>query len=97
MDGLGADEWGIVWNYAAAMLLALAGRGVALGTQRPPVSWSMLWEIPQAIGTGVIGLGLAQWMGLHGHLAAGMIAGLAYIGPAQLIPLAQVMIRRAGR
>jgi len=62
--------------------LGLIGRLMFLSQEnRRPFSWSLLWELPIAIGMGIIGHGIGQWVGLFGLtlFSASIVCG--YLGP----------------
>lgn len=71
---------------AIAVVSALAGRllyhteEVKQGRRRF-FSPNLLWEVPTAIGMGLVGDALATHFGLTGRVAVGAIAGISYIGP----------------
>ena len=82
--------------YATASAMALAGRMLALAVIRPSLSWGLLWELPLVFGMGVIGQGVAEYLGLHGHQESALIAGMAYTGPAGLAAILRMFLRTAG-
>lgn len=45
------------------------------------LSWALLWELPVAIATGVIGKGVAEYLGLNGWQDTAAIVTIAYLGP----------------
>lgn len=70
---------------AAAGGLGMLGRLIALaGATRRPSGWSLLWEVPLAIGLGVVGKGLADWLQLTGFPAYAVTIAVAYVGPRAL-------------
>ncbi len=67
---------------AAAGGLGMLGRMIALASAtRKPTGISLLWEVPLAIGLGVVGKGLADWLGLTGFPNYAMTIAVSYIGP----------------
>ncbi len=67
---------------AAAGGLGLIGRLIALaGASRRPSGWSLLWEVPLAIGLGVVGKGVADWLALTGFPAYAVTIAVSYVGP----------------
>jgi LydA holin phage, holin superfamily III len=69
-----------------AVLLGLVGRlmhhsrQVQLGRRR---FWSasLLWELPVAVGTGFMGQGVAEYLGLAGWQETAAVVTVAYLGP----------------
>lgn len=69
-----------------AILLGIVGRlmhhsrQVQLGRRR---FWSasLLWELPVAVGTGLMGRGIADYLGLLGWQETAAIVTVAYLGP----------------
>lgn len=49
--------------------------------RRKFIGRELLWELPIAFGMGMMGEGLASWLGLQSTAATGVIVGLAYLGP----------------
>lgn len=49
--------------------------------KRRPISWTLLWDIPIALGTGWIALGVCEWLNVHFEItvSAAIVAG--YLGP----------------
>lgn len=58
--------------------------------------WSsdLLWELPTAILAAIIGGGLAQWLGLTGWTANGVVGFVAWLGPRGL---EEIVFRVASR
>lgn len=70
---------------AAAGGLGILGRLIALAsTVRRPLGWCLLWEVPLAIGLGVIGKGFADWLGLSGFPSYAVTIAVSYVGPRGL-------------
>ncbi|CAH2606506.1 conserved membrane protein of unknown function (plasmid) [Rhodovastum atsumiense] len=88
----------IAHTAATAGGLGLLGRLLALAAHRRPLGWSLLWEVPTAIGMGWIGQGLGEWLGLLGFPRFALIISISYVGP-RLIDAAVVAVqaRIAGR
>ena len=80
--------------YLVAILFAMAGRLLAVASQRPRLGWALMWEFPVAVGMGVIGAGFADWLNLHGREASALVAGLAFLGPATLTTVMTAVIER---
>lgn len=78
--------WGEVAPYAwtgAAGLLGRAmfhARQVAAG-RRKPLSWTLLWDVPIALGMGWISFGACRWQDLphEATISAAILA--SYLGP----------------
>lgn len=69
-----------------AMISATAGRmmyhvGQVRKGERKFFSKELLWEVPLSVGMAIIGEGFAEWLGLTGTAATGLIGALAYMGP----------------
>lgn len=49
--------------------------------QKKPLSWALFWDIPIALGTGWIALGISEAFGVqwHGVVSISIVAG--YMGP----------------
>lgn len=60
--------------------LMFHARQVQMG-RRAFLSWSLLWELPVAIATGVIGAGVAEYLALAGWQNTACIVTVAYLGP----------------
>ncbi len=75
-----------VLGAAFAILLGVIGRlmhhsrQVQLG-RRQFWSASLLWELPVAVGTGFVGRGVADYLGLAGWQETAAIVTVAYLGP----------------
>ena len=56
-------------SAAGAGALGLLGRALHLArADRRPLGWSLIWELPVAIGMGIVGKGLADYQhGQHCH------------------------------
>ena len=88
MDFLGwmADATGATKGFLITVLASFVGRmmhhvrQVQRQTRR---FWSahLLWEIPVAIGMGLIADSVANWLGLSEATRVGFIAAVAYLGP----------------
>ena len=76
------DLSSIASNAAAAGALGALGRVLHfVRKDRRPVGWSLLWEIPVAIGMGIVGKGVAQFCGFTGFVEYSTIIVVAYVGP----------------
>ena len=92
-------DWDLVTNAAGAGALGLLGRMLAYAhADRRPIGWSLLWELPVALGMGVIGKGVADWATLDGFLEYGLTIAVAYVGPRFVdLVVARVQERIASR
>jgi len=76
---------GAVFDWFAAALssgLGLVGRLMYLSQERrQPLSWSLAWELPIAIGMGMIGRAVGEYANLGGFMlfSASIVSG--YMGP----------------
>jgi hypothetical protein len=62
--------------------LGVLGRLLAMAQgPRPALGWSLLWELPAAIGLGIIGKGLADWLHLDGFPEYAVTIAVSYTGP----------------
>lgn len=78
-DGFLNEE---VVKAAGAGALGLLGRLIAMSRMdRRPFGWSLLWEIPTAVGMGIIGSGLADYLELKNFAHHAMTISVGYIGP----------------
>ncbi|MCK8788295.1 hypothetical protein M0638_28490 [Roseomonas sp. NAR14] len=78
------DPWfkGILGAAVGAALLGVLGRLLAYhSAQTRPLGWSLLWELPVAIGMGLIGRGVADILALHDFPAYACTIAVAYVGP----------------
>ncbi|MCA3245566.1 MAG: phage holin family protein [Azospirillum sp.] len=73
---------GMAVTFVASLLgrLMFHARAAQRGTRRF-WSWHLAWELPVAVGMGLIGDALANWLQLDNGLRAGFIAAVAYLGP----------------
>lgn len=63
----------------------MIGRALAMATAKTrPTGWCLLWEVPIAIGMGVIGTGLADWLKLGGFVHFAVVIAVSYTGPRAL-------------
>lgn len=81
-------------GYAVAVTMAALGRALVAAVQRPAISWALLWEIPVVLAMGAIGVGVAEWLGLQGHVSGALVALLAYFGPSRLPGLIALVLRK---
>jgi hypothetical protein len=83
IDDLGVGE--LARQGATAGLMGLLGRLIALASSaRRPNGWALLWEIPMAIGLGVVGKGVADGLHLEGFPHYAVVIAVAYSGPRYL-------------
>ena len=81
MAGSGPPDADMLGAISAA-LLGLLGRLMSMSQERrSPFSVSLLWELPAAIGLGVIGRGVGEYVGLSGFPLMSCSIALAYLGP----------------
>jgi hypothetical protein len=73
---------GMTVTFVASLFgrLMFHARAAQRGTRRF-WSWHLAWELPVAIGMGLIGDALANWLQLDSGARAGFIAAVAYLGP----------------
>jgi hypothetical protein len=83
IDDMGVAEF--ARQGAVAGTLGLLGRLVALASSaRRPNGWALLWEIPLAIGMGVVGKGVADGLALDGFKHYAVVIAVSYAGPRYL-------------
>lgn len=62
--------------------LGLLGRLLALAHNAGrPMGWSLLWEVPIAIGMGIVGKGVAEYLAVDGFQHYAVVIAVAYTGP----------------
>lgn len=81
-------------SYLLACIIAFAARAMALSMQRPPITLALLWELPVVACMGVIGSGLAEWLGYRTHAAGAVVACVAYLGPNAIATVFKHITRR---
>ncbi len=85
------DEWTVrelASQGAVAGGMGMLGRMLALAmAAKRPAGLCLLWEIPMAIGMGVVGKGVADAFGLTGFSNFAVIIAISYTGP-RLIDIA---------
>jgi hypothetical protein len=61
----------------------LLGRMMALAIETPrrPFGWSLVWELPVAVGMGYVGSAAGDWMGLPWRESYGLGIVSGYLGP----------------
>ena len=80
IDDLGVRDLAV--HGAAAGGMGALGRLLALATSnRRPSGWNLLWEIPLAIGMGVLGKGVADHFAFTGFTNFAIIIAVSYTGP----------------
>ncbi|CAB4141965.1 LydA-like holin [uncultured Caudovirales phage] len=86
-------------SAAGAGALGLLGRALHLArTDRRPLGWSLLWELPVAIGMGIVGKGIADYFGLDGFPEYAVTISIAYVGPRVIdLAISEVERRAKGR
>ena len=70
--------------FAAALssALGLIGRLMYLANERrQPFSMSLAWELPIAVGMGLIGRGIGEYIGATGFFLFSLSIVTAYVGP----------------
>lgn len=92
------DDTEIARTAVTAGGLGLLGRLVywAVHDQRHPIGWSLLWELPLALGMGWIGLGVSEYLGLATNATYAMTISVSYTGP-RLLDLLLLHIARRNR
>ena len=84
-------------SAAGAGALGLLGRMLHLArVDRRPLGWSLLWELPVAIGMGIVGKGLADYFNLDGFTEYAVTISVAYVGP-RVIDLAICEVERRAK
>lgn len=85
------EEWTVrelASQGALAGGMGMLGRMLALAAStKRPMGICLLWEIPMAIGMGVVGKGIADAFGLTGFSNFAVIIAVSYTGP-RLIDIA---------
>jgi len=85
------EEWTVrelASQGALAGGMGMLGRMLALAAStKRPIGLSLLWEIPLAIGMGVVGKGIADAFTLVGFSNFAVIIAVSYTGP-RLIDIA---------
>ncbi len=85
------EEWTVrelASQGALAGGMGMLGRMLALAAStKRPIGLCLLWEIPMAIGMGVVGKGIADAFGLTGFSNFAAIIAVSYTGP-RLIDIA---------
>jgi hypothetical protein len=73
---------GALVTFVASLFgrLMFHARAAQRGTRRF-WSWHLAWELPVAVGMGMIGDGLATWLALADGTRIGFVAAVAYLGP----------------
>lgn len=82
-------------GFLFACIIAFGARAMALSIQRPALTFALLWELPVIFSMGVIGSGLAEWLGYRAHVQAAVIACVAYLGPNTIASLFRLVVRKA--
>lgn len=77
------SEWrGLFEHGLVASLLGVLGRLVSLAhSTRRPRGWALLWEVPVAVGMGLIGKSVAESFHLTDVVSYGIIIAISYLGP----------------
>lgn len=83
IDDLGVRD--LAAQGAAAGVMGMLGRLLSLATStKRPSGLSLLWELPLAIGMGVVGKGTADYFNLVGFSNFAAIIAISYTGPRLL-------------
>lgn len=93
-DGVGKlDSAEMAQTAATAGGLGLIGRLVywAAHQDKHPVGWSLLWELPLALGMGYIGISISEYLHLSQNQTYGATICVSYVGP-RIIDLALLRI-----
>lgn len=62
--------------------------------QRRAFSLALVWEVPTALGMGLIGQGAADWLSLDPMPALAVVTTLSYLGPRVLEEVFGIVKRR---
>jgi len=83
-----------LWQVLLAAVLGGIGRLMSLAHEpaRGPLTWNLLWELPVAIGMGMIGRGIGDYVGLTGFPLFSASIAAAYLGPKLISWAAQKWI-----
>lgn len=92
------DDHGVTRTAITAGGLGLLGRLIywSMHQERHPVGWSLLWELPIALGMGWIGLGVAEYFALGMNATYAATITVSYVGP-RLIDIALLRLARKSR
>ena len=65
-----------------AFVFGIIGRLLHISMMdRRPLGWGLLWELPVALGMGLIGVGLGDWLVLKAFPQYAVTIAIAYLGP----------------
>lgn len=89
-------EWrGLFEHGLVPSALGVIGRLMAMSSStRKPKGFALLWEIPIAIGMGLIGISLARYFEVTNIVSYGIIIGVAYTGPLLIDQAIAVLAQR---
>lgn len=77
--------------------LGLIGRLMSLAQeQRAAFTVSLIWELPIAVGMGLIGRGIGEYCGLQGFALFSASIVAAYLGPRIISVIVARLVRRIG-
>lgn len=76
----------LLGGAATTLIGAAMGRlmyhfGEVRKQRRPIFGWEILWEMPMIIGMGIIGEGLASYLGFEQPISTAIVATLSFYGP----------------
>lgn len=72
--------WAITGGAGMIGRLMYHAKLVQLGKKKP-ISWALFWDVPIALGTGWIALGLCTWLGLEWEATVSVAIVVGYLGP----------------
>lgn len=92
---LESDWSGLVQHGLLASVLGAVGRllFLAKATSRPK-GWQLLWEVPLAVGLGLVGISIAGFLETINSVSYGIIIAVAYLGPQIIDKVAEVYFRK---
>jgi hypothetical protein len=93
-----SDFHDVAASAAGAGALGLLGRALHwVRRDSRPIGWSLLWEVPVAIGMGIIGKGIGDYFGLNDFPEYAVTIGTAYIGPRLIDWCLEIAEQRIGK
>lgn len=80
MDNVSLSD--LAASSLGAGFLGLVGRALSYARAgRPPLRWGLLFELPLAYGMGLIGHGVADYLGVQQATGVAIIVVVSYLGP----------------
>lgn len=80
MDWNSWGPWAATGGAGVLGRLMFHAKQVQLG-RRKPLSWTLFWDLPIALGMGWIALGLASWLHAQHEVTISIALIVAYLGP----------------